>query len=194
MAHILYWQQNQTVVQSECFPDSRSRSLSTIWWDVWASAFSLGVCHLGFTYKYDLFQAHIPLVISEWWHPWSEAQSSRANEEQRSGWQMRWWWLWCLWEQEDWQDPVLSRVWEHILSFNHHFLKDLTLIQLQPRGGEPRRLHTTPRSGQWTAESRTAKGKVQSQETKDKIAIGRRPCQFNCKYKMIPAGFRLAQN
>ena len=52
--------------------------------------------------------------------------------------------------------------------FNHHFLKDLTPIQLQPRGGEPRSLHTTPRSSQWTAEWRTAKGRYRAKKPRIK--------------------------
>lgn len=54
---------------------------------------------------------------------------------------------------------------EEILSFNSHFQKDFTLIQLQPRGREPK----TPRFSQQSVEGRNEpKGKVQSQETKGK--------------------------
>lgn len=57
-------------------------------------------------------------------------------------------------------------------SFNGNFQKDFTLIQLQPRGGDPRSPCKTPRSGQSSVEERTEpKGKVQSQETKGKTAI-----------------------
>lgn len=164
--------------------------LCAVWWDVWASAFSLGIFH-GFTYKYQFISNPHTLSHFTVMTPWEMTQPS---EQMKNG----------KWGGDDCNVSGARRLTRSLFWVESGgtfypltiISKGLDSHSVAAKGESQEGLHTTPRSGRWTMVQRTLPEKYRAKETKDKIAVDADLVNSsNCtKYKMIPAGFRLAQN